>query len=122
MNSRNYLCAITGVSGVVLAIAPIASINHFPQINTSGQNPKIENTDRYTISIINLANVETKMIAQYAYRILGLRKAGLIYSDAAAGTGAAKSARSRSHRAFLFTEVKLKKFLVNHHNVSMHQV
>ena len=87
--SGNNLCAITGVSGVVLAIAPAADKLKFPQINTSGQNPNIGNTGKYTISLINLANVETAKMAKYTYEVLKIKKVAIIYSNAAAGTGAA---------------------------------
>jgi len=89
LSNGGDLCVITGVSGVVLAIAPAAQELQFPQINTSGQNSKIGESGPFTVSLINLADVETSSMAQYAYEVMGLRKVALIYSNAAAGTGAA---------------------------------
>ena len=90
LSTKKPLCIITGVSGVVLAVAPIAEQLTIPQINTSGQNSKIAETGKYTISLINLADIETSAMANYAYSILGLRRVGIIYSNVAAGTGAAE--------------------------------
>lgn len=84
------LCIITGVSGVVLAIAPVAQQLSIPQINTSGQNPKIAGTGKYTITLINLAGTETTAMATYAYQVLGFNRIAIIHSNVAAGTGAAE--------------------------------
>jgi len=91
--ARNKYCVITGVSGIVLAIAPIAEETHIPQINTSGQNPDIANTGPFTITLINLAGTETRAMASYTYDVLGLKRVATIHSNAAAGSGAARQFR-----------------------------
>lgn len=93
MAAKSPLCVLTGVSGVVLAVSPVAEEVAIPQINISGQNPDISDAGHYTISLINLATAETTKMAEYAYTVLGLRRVGIIYSNAAAGTGAANQLR-----------------------------
>jgi branched-chain amino acid transport system substrate-binding protein len=92
--TKKPFCIITGVSGIVLALAPVAERLEIPQINTSGQNPQIANSGKYTITLINLANTETLAMASYAYNFLQLRHIAIIHSNVAAGTGAAQAFKS----------------------------
>ena len=81
---------ITEVSGVVLALAPIANRNEVVLFNMGAQNPDIANAGSYVFSNINLANVESRQIAEFASNELHVRKAAILYANVAYGEGARK--------------------------------
>lgn len=89
LRARNAVEVIVSqVSGVVLALAPLCEREHIVLMNSAAQNPKVATAGSYLFSTVNLANVESKQVAEYAYQDLGIRKAGVLYASASYGQGA----------------------------------
>jgi branched-chain amino acid transport system substrate-binding protein len=79
---------VSEVSGVVLALAPICEHKHVVLMNVGAQNPQISGAGSFTFSNVNLADVESKQIAEYAFNTLGKRRAAVLYAAASYGQGA----------------------------------
>lgn len=79
---------ITEVSGVVLALAPKANDKKVILFNVGAQNPKIRGAGPYVFSNINDASVESKLLAEFAFKNLNAKKAAVLYADVAYGEGA----------------------------------
>ncbi len=79
---------ISEVSGVVLALAPICEREQIVLMNMGAQNPKIGGAGRFIFSNVNLADVESKQLAEFAYNTLGKRRAAVLYLAASSGQGA----------------------------------
>ena len=89
LKSKHDLFAIISeVSGVVLALAPICERDSIVQMNVGAQNPQIAGSGRFTFSLINLADVESKQAAEFAYQNLGKRRAAILFAAASYGQGA----------------------------------
>lgn len=84
--SANRISAvITATSGVTLAIKPIANKKKVVVINASAISTEIEDSDDYCFSVIPNAEVEGKFLADFAYKNLGKRKAGVLYRNDPSG-------------------------------------
>jgi branched-chain amino acid transport system substrate-binding protein len=89
LRTQNDIFAVVSeVSGVVLALAPVCERESVVLINVGAQNPKIAGAGKFTFSNVNLADVESKQIAEFAVRNLGKKKAAVLYASASYGQGA----------------------------------
>jgi branched-chain amino acid transport system substrate-binding protein len=89
LKARNDIFAvISEVSGVVLALAPICEREQLVLMNVGAQNPQIGGAGRFTFSNVNLANVESKQVAEFAFNALSKRRAAVLYAAASYGQGA----------------------------------
>jgi branched-chain amino acid transport system substrate-binding protein len=79
---------VSEVSGVVLALAPVCEREHVVLMNVGAQNPKIAGAGKFIFSNVNLADVESKQIADFAFQTLGKHKAAVLYASASYGQGA----------------------------------
>jgi branched-chain amino acid transport system substrate-binding protein len=85
---NNMLAVISEVSGIVLALAPICEREQIVLMNMGAQNPKIGGSGRFIFSNVNLADVESKQLAEFTYNTLGKRRAAVLYAAASSGQGA----------------------------------
>lgn len=89
LQARNKIFAvISEASGVVLALAPICEREQIVLMNMGAQNPKIAGAGRFIFSNVNLADVESKQVAEFAFKSLGKRRAAILYAAASYGQGA----------------------------------
>jgi branched-chain amino acid transport system substrate-binding protein len=85
---KGVFAVVSEVSGVVLALAPICERENLVLMNMGAQNPKIAGAGKFTFSNVNLADVESKQIAEFAYTTLGKRKSAVLFASASYGQGA----------------------------------
>jgi len=85
---NNTIAVISEVSGVVLALAPICEREQIVLLNMGAQNPKIAGAGKFVFSNVNLADVESKQVAEFAFKNLGKRRAAVLYAAASYGQGA----------------------------------
>jgi branched-chain amino acid transport system substrate-binding protein len=89
LQARNKIFAvISEASGVVLALAPICEREQIVLLNMGAQNPKIAGAGQFVFSNVNLADVESKQVAEFAFKSLGKRRAAILYAAASYGQGA----------------------------------
>jgi branched-chain amino acid transport system substrate-binding protein len=85
--NKNVSAVITGFSGVVLALAPIAEDNKIPLINGGATNPNIKNTGAYIFNVIPDAEVEAQFIAKYLIDSLKIYECSIYWQNNDAGKG-----------------------------------
>jgi branched-chain amino acid transport system substrate-binding protein len=79
---------VSEVSGVVLALAPICEREKIVLMNIGAQNPQIAGAGQFTFSNVNLADVESKQVAEFAFNVLNKKRAAVLYAAASYGQGA----------------------------------
>ena len=87
--------SLTMISGVVLAIAPIAEKEKSISLNIGAQNPDIRKAGEYTFSTINDANVEAYQLADYVIDTLHINEMTILFSSASYGVGARNAMKTR---------------------------
>jgi branched-chain amino acid transport system substrate-binding protein len=87
--------SLTMVSGVVLAIAPIAEKEKSISLNIGAQNPDIRKAGEFTFSTINDANVEAYQLADYVIDTLHINEMVILYASASYGVGARNAMKAR---------------------------
>lgn len=87
--------SLTMVSGVVLAVAPIAEKEKSISLNIGAQNPDIRKAGEFTFSTINDANVEAYQLADYVIDTLRINEMVILYSSASYGVGARDAMKAR---------------------------
>lgn len=85
--NKGATTVITGFSGVVLALAPIAERNKIALINAGATNPNIKNSGKYIFDIIPDAEIEAKFIADFLIDSLKIKSCGIYWQNNDAGKG-----------------------------------
>lgn len=85
--NKNVSAVITGFSGVVLALAPIAESNKIPLINGGATNPNIKNSGDYIFNVIPDAEVEAQFIANFLKDSLDISECSIYWQNNDAGKG-----------------------------------
>lgn len=85
VNANNVSAVIAVTSGVVLAIKPIANQKKVVLINASAISTEIEDADDYCFSVIPSAEVEGSFLAEFAFKKLDKRNAGILYRNDQSG-------------------------------------
>lgn len=70
---------LAGGSSVMEAIAPLADQSRLVVMNTGAQSPKMAGIGKYTFHVLQLADFDIQVLAEYAFRQLGVRKAAIMY-------------------------------------------
>lgn len=78
---------ISGGSGVVLGLAPLANADEVVLLNVSALNPDIRNAGDYVFSNINDATVEVSAMASFI-KNSGINNVAVLYQDDSAGSSA----------------------------------
>lgn len=81
------IAIITNGSGAVLTIAPRAERTRTVQMNHAAVSPAIRHAGKYTFTLVNDADVETKEIARLAYHSLGIKRLAVLYANTSYGVG-----------------------------------
>ncbi len=87
VDTDGAVAVMAGISGHVLALAPIAIDTKTILINASGQSPKIRTAGPYTFTIINDASVQAEQMAEYVFTKLNVPEVGIIYTETDTGVG-----------------------------------
>jgi len=85
VNANKVSAVIAVTSGIVLAIKPIANKKKVVLINASAISTEIENADDYCFSVIPSAEVEGSFLAEFAFKKLDKRNAGILYRNDQSG-------------------------------------
>lgn len=78
---------ISGFSGVILSLSPIANSNTVVLLNCGATNPEIEDAGDYIFSDIPNANYEAKYLAEFLYNSLKSRNVAIFWQNNDAGIG-----------------------------------
>jgi len=78
------VAVIPATSGVILAIKPMANRDKIVLINATAISTDIEDADDYLFSIIPNANIEGKLLAEFAFNS-GKKRAGVLFRNDASG-------------------------------------
>lgn len=78
------VAVIPATSGVILAIKPIANREKIVLINATAISTDIEDADDYLFSLIPNANIEGKLLAEFAFNS-GRKRAGVLFRNDASG-------------------------------------
>jgi branched-chain amino acid transport system substrate-binding protein len=70
---------LAGGSAVMEAIAPIADSRQMVLLNVGAQAPTMAGIGRFTFSVLQLADFDIRVLAEYAYNQLGRRAAATMY-------------------------------------------
>jgi len=85
VNANKVSAVIAVTSGVILAIKPIANQKNVVLINASAVSTEIEDADDYCFSVIPSAEVEGSYLAEFAFKKLNKRNAGILYRNDKSG-------------------------------------
>ena len=91
VNSNGISACISGVSPVLLALAPLASSNKILTVNAGATNPDIKRSSDYTFTIIPDAEVEASYIANYLATVLNRKECFVYWKNDDSGIGMYKS-------------------------------
>jgi len=83
------------VSGVTLAMAPLAQKDHVVVVATGATAPKISEAGEYIFRVWNSDAYEGEVSADYAYDTLGFRSVAILYINNEYGRGLEQVFRSR---------------------------
>lgn len=70
---------LSGGSAVMEAIAPIAESRQLVLMNVGAQAPTMAGIGRFTFSVLQLADFDIQVLANYAYGTMGRRRAAMMY-------------------------------------------
>lgn len=70
--------AITAISGIVLAVGPLADKDHVVVINIGAKSPKISQAGDYIFSTVQNSDSDEKVFAKFAKNNLGIKNIALI--------------------------------------------
>jgi branched-chain amino acid transport system substrate-binding protein len=70
---------LAGGSAVMEAIAPISDSRQLVLMNVGAQAPTMAGIGRFTFSVLQLADFDIQVLANYAYNQLGRRAAAMLY-------------------------------------------
>jgi branched-chain amino acid transport system substrate-binding protein len=79
VNVDHVAAAMSGGSAAMQAIAPLADQDKLVLLNIGAQAPTMAGIGKYVFSVLQLANYDVAVLADYAYNKLNLRKVALFY-------------------------------------------
>ena len=85
--SKDIKALITGFSGVVLSLAPIAERNSIPLLNGGATNPNIKKSGSYIFNVVPDAEIEASFIATFLKDSLNLKNCFIYWQNNDAGKG-----------------------------------
>jgi|GEM_PF-2602447 len=86
-NQHSIKALVTGFSGVVLSLAPLANKNEIVLINGGATNPAIKRSGEYIFNVIPDAEIEAKFIANFLIDTLSINKCFIYWQNNDAGKG-----------------------------------
>lgn len=79
VNVDHVAAAMAGGSAAMQAIAPLADQGKIVLLNIGAQAPTMAGIGKYVFSVLQLANFDVAVLADYAYGKMNLRKVALFY-------------------------------------------
>lgn len=83
--------AVTSISGIVLALGPIADKDNIVLMNIGAKNPKISQAGDYVFSTVQNSDFDEKVFAKFVKNNLSLEKVALISVNNDYGLGTSKA-------------------------------
>jgi branched-chain amino acid transport system substrate-binding protein len=80
---------VTGFSGVVKAVAPIANDNKVVELSVGANSPSVAQLGDYVYTTYPLADIDVTALAKYVHKDLGKKRAAILYINDETGTVAA---------------------------------
>lgn len=90
---------ITAWSGVVKAVAPIANDNKIVELSVGANAPDISKLGDYVYTTFPLADVDIRAVAQYSAKVMGKKKAAVLFINNETGIGSAEVYRDTFTKA-----------------------
>ena len=87
VNVDKITACISGVSPVILAIAPLADKAKVFTVNAGATNPDIKKASDYVFTIIPDAEIEARFIATFVYKQLGFKECYVLWKNDDSGLG-----------------------------------
>lgn len=90
---------VTAWSGVVKAVAPIANDNKIVELSVGANAPDISKLGDYVYTTFPLADVDVRAVAQYSAKVMGKKKAAVLFVNNETGIGSAEVYRDAFTKA-----------------------
>jgi len=86
---ENVPVFVTGFSGVVKAVAPIANDNKVVELSVGANSPSVAQLGEYVYTTYPLADIDITALAKYTAKELGKKRAAVLYINDETGSVAA---------------------------------
>jgi branched-chain amino acid transport system substrate-binding protein len=87
---ENVPVFVTGFSGVVKAVAPIANDNKVVELSVGANSPSVAQLGEYVYTTYPLADIDITALAKYTGKELGKKRAAVLYINDETGSVAAE--------------------------------